>query len=77
MIFMIRSPVSPSPTPPDPGGGGDSSQAASQAAGSDEEDVDLKHVLHDGNNLGQEIVLRDEHGPGAREAVPMRSPRAM
>ena len=42
-----------------------------------DEAVDLKHALMNDPIVGVEQVILDEHGPGGREAVPLRSPSSM
>ena len=73
---MIHYPASPPPTTPDDSGGGG---GGADVPGSDlhDEDVDLSLALPNDPIVGVEHVLRDEQGPGAREARPLPSPPSM
>ena len=78
MICTICSPVSPfSPKPPSEEGG-EASAAADAAATMQEhlggeEEVDMQQVLVEDSKTG----LHEHRRPGAREPIPMTSPRAM
>ena len=44
------------------------------APAQDDEAVDFKHALLKDPIVGVELTISDENGPGAREAIPLRSP---
>ena len=73
-----QTPIRPQQlTSSDTPGGATSSQAGMTDPGAADDEVDLREALVDDPIVGIETVVFDEHGPGALEARPLRTPPAM
>ena len=77
MMQSSNSPVSQQfPSPTTPGGGGQASTTSSVPVDGGDEPVDLQKALFREEQICTETILHDEHGPGARLPIPLKSPRA-
>ena len=77
MINMLSVRPPPPPAPDPDGAGGDDQLAGASSVGEQEEIVDLKEALFADPIVGVELVVADEHGPGALPTIPLATPHPM